>query len=568
MRPALLAFLVLGMIAPGSAAASLPETPLCVAAGDQVSPARERHASACNGVTVWVDSRNLATTGLDLFYSSGATGAALCAASGSQTAPAAAFTGGCQTGPNPDPSNPAAIMVAWQDARGSSLDIYAQRIRGFPRWASDGVPVCVAAGDQTLPVACGNLSGDLLVAWIDRRAGQPDVFAQRLDQDAAIQWTADGIPVCDDPADQSELRAVPDGSGGFYLSWTDGRGGPAIFVQRLQADGAPAPGWSAGGVRVCDNAAPQRNAVLTPAFGGVLVVWEDFRADAEGDLYAMLMTSAGQRAAGWPTAGNPLCTASGRQQPADALGEYVVWEDGRAVVEGDPNIDLYATRLASNGERTMGWAQDGMPVTQRPSAQTHAVASLRGLDGLIVAWAEPTGPAAAMDLYAQALDASGQVPATWPPAGFLVSDAAGNQIPALAAADGNGGAEVAWEDSRDAATTGIDLYQAYVGFNHQVGVAPIAMPSASRLGPTRPNPARGEVAFALALAEPRDVIATILDLGGREVARVRGGRMPSGTHDLVWDGRDSSGRARPPGVYFLLVQAGADRLSRRFVTLR
>ena len=55
--------------------------------------------------------------------------------------------------------NDQGCIVAWQDGRsGVDADIYAQRldVNGRPKWALNGVPVCMAGGNQTGPVVAGD----------------------------------------------------------------------------------------------------------------------------------------------------------------------------------------------------------------------------------------------------------------------------------------------------------------------------------------------------------------------------------------------------------------------------
>jgi hypothetical protein len=78
-----------------------------------------------------------------------------------------------------------------------------------------------------------------------------------------------------------------------------------------------------------------------------------------------------------------------------------------------------------------------------------------------------------------------------------------------------------------------------------------------------PNPARGTVRFAYALAEAGVAHVSIVDLLGREVAVVESGEQASGRHTASVD---VSGLA--PGVYVVRLTAGGDALARRMVVVR
>jgi hypothetical protein len=72
-------------------------------------------------------------------------------------------------------------IVAWQDHRPNyDADVYAQRVSsgGSPQWPDNGVLLCGATGDQYDPVVAVSDDGAAIVAWEDVRSGSYDVYAQ------------------------------------------------------------------------------------------------------------------------------------------------------------------------------------------------------------------------------------------------------------------------------------------------------------------------------------------------------------------------------------------------------
>ena len=51
----------------------------------------------------------------------------------------------------------------------------------------------------------------------------------------------------------------------------------------------------------------------------------------------------------------------------------------------------------------------------------------------------------------------------------------------------------------------------------------------------------------------------ICDLSGRIVREVYAGNDQVGHYDRIWDGRDDSGKAVPPGTYLYRIDAGSDK---------
>lgn len=89
------------------------------------------------------------------------------------------------------------------------------------------------------------------------------------------------------------------------------------------------------------------------------------------------------------------------------------------------------------------------------------------------------------------------------------------------------------------------------------------------LSPAWPNPARGAVHWSLALPRGARVDARVYDLLGRQVAVVsEGAWREAGAVALEWTGRGPDGAGAHPGVYFLRVSAGSERVARPVVRLR
>jgi subtilisin family serine protease len=90
--------------------------------------------------------------------------------------------------------------------------------------------------------------------------------------------------------------------------------------------------------------------------------------------------------------------------------------------------------------------------------------------------------------------------------------------------------------------------------------------------PAYPNPARGQVRFAFALAAgdlatgDARVRLRIVDVRGREVASLPGA-LAEGPQQLIWTGRGSDGSLAPAGVYFAHLEVGSQEAVRKFVRL-
>jgi hypothetical protein len=81
--------------------------------------------------------------------------------------------------------------------------------------------------------------------------------------------------------------------------------------------------------------------------------------------------------------------------------------------------------------------------------------------------------------------------------------------------------------------------------------------------PVATRASRTELAYVLAVAER--VRLSIYDVQGRERAVLDDGLRSPGRHVVIWDGRTEGGAALSAGVYFVRLDAGDVRVSKKLV---
>jgi hypothetical protein len=85
---------------------------------------------------------------------------------------------------------------------------------------------------------------------------------------------------------------------------------------------------------------------------------------------------------------------------------------------------------------------------------------------------------------------------------------------------------------------------------------PGAMPTVLRLYPCRPNPFNPRTTIKYDLPESGPVRLSVFDVAGRLVRTLVDESMAQGSHEAVWDGRDSSGREVGSGSYLARLEFG------------
>jgi hypothetical protein len=335
------------------------------------------------------------------------------------------------------------MIVAWQDSRGTYLGIYAQKIDAYGNqvWTTDGVAICTADGMASVPFLCSDGAGGAIIVWEDYRAGNWDTYAQKIDADGATQWAENGIGICTNTSYQDHPRLVPDGSGGAVIVWADDRNGEwDIFVQSISSSGLLGPGWFTGGLPVCTEAGDQYSPVIIEnGLGGTIVAWRDDRTGASS-IYAQMLDSASNRL--WASSG-VACDAVNtiRSNPrliSDGYGGAIVtWRDGRGI-----DYNIYAQHIDVGGN--ILWGTNAMTVCTATGHQYTPEIVTDGLHGSIITWKD--NRITDNDIYAQKLDPNGN--SQWGPNGTAICAVPGYQTEPRIIADDDGGAIIAWRDSR------------------------------------------------------------------------------------------------------------------------
>lgn len=86
--------------------------------------------------------------------------------------------------------------------------------------------------------------------------------------------------------------------------------------------------------------------------------------------------------------------------------------------------------------------------------------------------------------------------------------------------------------------------------------------TAVEMSAPRPNPLRGSTRIEYSLPRESSLHLTVVDVAGREVATLYNGERAAGAGSIEWNGLDRAGRRVAPGLYRVVLRAGAERVSR------
>jgi hypothetical protein len=358
-------------------------------------------------------------------------------------------------------------ILAWSDCRtADDCDIFAQRVgaEGMVQWAATGIPLATAPGNQVDPYIVADSTGGAIVAWTDDRTPTATaVFAQRVAADGSVLWASTGLTITTGLGDRVLGGLVADAGGGAFVLWEQVSASDALnsdlFAQRLAADGTLL--WS---TPVTITAAPGEQYGLqatADGSGGLIVTWGDLREPLDPNVYAQRITPSG--AALWTPNGEPVSVDPGRQSPPAQLvtdgagGALVVWQDFRLNTR---RSDVFMQQMSATGQRA--WGDDRAVIASQGLSEAATALIADGAGGAIVLANALPEVVSDTDVFAQRVSPSGQL--LWGGVPVNVTPWADRQLDAVGAADGLGGAYVAWTDQNSDFPT-VDVWAQHLGAN-------------------------------------------------------------------------------------------------------
>ena len=433
-------------------------------------------------------------------------------------------------------------IIVWQDNRSGNADIYAQRIdnNGVSQWTADGIPICVATNQQFEPIIIRDGSGGAIITWKDYRSGFGyDIYAQRVNNNGDVLWSADGNIICSAGNEQSGQQIISDGSGNAIIVWQDNRaGGFDIYAQKVDGNGTVV--WDVDGIAVCIEANDQQRVqIASDGVGGALIAWDDYRNAIDRDIYAQRLNSDGVKL--WTSEGVPVCLATGDQLTPQSTsdnsnGAIIVWNDLRAGIYSD----LFAQRIDLNGN--VLWTANGVDICTEANNQNHSQIVSDKKGGAIIVWQDHRR-GFEDDIYAQSISTDGNV--VWMSNGVPVSVPTLDQaFPRLIFSENNN-AIIAWEDFRNG---NYDIYCSLVDTNGILGGGAVyvfndeRLPNYFSLLQNYPNPFNPVTNISYTLPSESQVKLSIYNPLGELVETLVNEKQGTGKYDAVWNaGNHSSG---------------------------
>jgi len=315
-------------------------------------------------------------------------------------------------------------IIAWWDKRnGTSYNIYSQRLdsSGNVQWTTDGVAISTITNITSDMVEkeprfnayrfgiCSDGSEGAIICWIDKRNGNLDIYAQRISKAGAVQWSENGIIICENPDIQNYPVIISDENKGAIIAWHDRRNDNIdIYAKRISSEGVTV--WEEK--KVFSNTHGDKAGIFNPAVdmtgdgaGDALLCWQQRDSNDLYDIYAQRISGTdGSKV--WVADGAIVCGAGDHQmEPVIAKSNeagtaVVAWRDFRveSYTDSSPKGNVYCERLNSDGLRSWKPGTNGLTVCNKDYAQEHIKIIPEETGGAIISWQDSRS---GIDIYAQ-----------------------------------------------------------------------------------------------------------------------------------------------------------------------
>jgi hypothetical protein len=350
-------------------------------------------------------------------------------------------------------------VVAWSDERDASSSVYARiyDAAGFPVGNSFRVNEEMGGSNPKRPAVAEDSSGDFVITWSSIRDSGYEVLAQRFNSTGNPQGSNFRVNEESGNPEWQDVDVAMDAEGNFVIAWTDSRDGSLdIFAQRYNSAGTPV----GANFKVNTDGGPESQdspAVAMNQAGDFVITWGDNRYHA---TYAWEIYVQRYNAAGIPQGGNMYVNddmGSNQQfSPDVGLDDYgnfvVTWHDERDYATS--RQDIYGQRFDSLGTR-LG---TNFRISDDPgdANQWSPAVAVDFSGDFVVTWEDERNDATyGSEIYAQRYDSSGAAQGV----NFCVNTDAGDEFQGTSAvaADSPGNFIIAWTDARNGFHN-IDIY--------------------------------------------------------------------------------------------------------------
>ena len=451
-------------------------------------------------------------------------------------------------------------IVTWSNSLNNNTDIYAQRINGdgIIQWSAEGVPVISYQNLQHVPEIVTDGAGGAIICWTDFRNSKNDIYAQRIDSNGNLLWSASGVEIRDTINNGGFGSMIADNNGGAFIAWSDERDFNStwtdIYIQRIGSSGGTF--WDDNGKPVIIEQDAQDNPIMVlDSQGHIVVIWRDSRSGATPDIYAQKIDPDGGGKY-WNTSGVQITSTS----DIDITVQIISDESGGTLItfldKSPSDRDLVISqRLGSDGQTS--WNGNGIVVCNSLQPKSPPKVISESNNGAIIIWGDYRS--GNEDIYAQKILYTGNL--AWQENGIEISKIDFNQTHYNLISDGDNGAIVSWDDPRYTN----DIYaERLLGDGTLTSIEEEGLiVNNFLLKQNYPNPFNPNTKIKYSVPHSSKIVIKVYDILGNEVATLLNEEKPYGSYDVEFDASGLSS-----GIYFYKLKAGEFIQTKKMILMK
>ncbi|MFI5236918.1 MAG: T9SS type A sorting domain-containing protein [Ignavibacteriales bacterium] len=286
----------------------------------------------------------------------------------------------------------------------------------LPQWSTDpntNLNICDLNGEQVLPKISLTSDGGCYIAWFDTRAGNYNVYLQRLDPSGNKMFATDGLLISDNTQNTYivDWDMMTDNSDNAVIAFSDIRAGGDFKVYAYLISPAGSFLWGANGVSLSTAVDMQPNPRITHTTDGYYIItWPSLSTPSK--IAIQKLDADGNKLYG----NDPMYIASGTSEqythpiPIRGVnGSYIIGFEGTTGSFPGLTVHLYAQKYSSAG--TPQWGSAPVTVSNAGGFPFYEITNLisDGNYGVVFVWYDDRDFNNLYSTFVQRIDSSGSV---------------------------------------------------------------------------------------------------------------------------------------------------------------
>lgn len=304
--------------------------------------------------------------------------------------------------------------ISWFDNRGKGYAVYLQLLNADGEYQFPDQGLLISDHPQATSIVDYDLKadkdGNAIIAFMDYRSGDPDIYAYKISPEGKFLWGKDGIALSSISGYEAQPKIAVTGDGCATVAWFHTAGGYRIALQRISPDGKKL--WGDAPIYYGVKGSSYQDPQPVPSdSNSVILVYSVVEGDfpqynvriAAEKFSAKGETRWGHGVVYVQGAGHVMAFTPPSVKPDGENGAVITWHDDRDM---DNRQVIYAQKLNSNG--TFEFPLNGAEVASVPGHGFNPVAVRLGVTKeVMVIWKGTDISQSQSGFYAQILDENG-----------------------------------------------------------------------------------------------------------------------------------------------------------------